>query len=391
VAEAYGIDAALVRIGFVVAAFLGGIGVVLYVAAWLLVPEADTDGAAAPPRDAGAAQVIAFVLLGVGALLVVARLVPDRPHVAGVLWPLALIAGGLAILVSRARDAAPAPTDTPGVPPRPPEPPPAAVASPDATVAAATAPPADRPLVPGAPEPSGATATAWMQTAPWPTAPARPTRPPRPRPFLGPLTVSVLLLGGGVAALVDTLDVVDVDAQAALAVALAAIGGALVVSAWFGRARGLVALGLVLVGPLVVLTIVDVPIEGGVGERVHRPLAVAELRAEYRLAAGTMTLDLTGIDLEGEAARIEASVAFGELRVVVPADVAVEVDASAGAGEIDVLGRRDEGLSVRTDRVAPAADGAGALRLELRVGMGSLEVEQRDEPASPRIAVEGSR
>ncbi len=34
-----GIDAQLVRIGFVVATLAGGLGVPLYLAAWLLVPE----------------------------------------------------------------------------------------------------------------------------------------------------------------------------------------------------------------------------------------------------------------------------------------------------------------------------------------------------------------
>ncbi len=41
-AESLGVDAALLRIGLVVLTLLGaGIGVVLYIAAWILVPEAD--------------------------------------------------------------------------------------------------------------------------------------------------------------------------------------------------------------------------------------------------------------------------------------------------------------------------------------------------------------
>jgi phage shock protein C len=41
-AESLGVDATLLRLGLVVLTLLGaGIGVVLYVAAWILVPEAD--------------------------------------------------------------------------------------------------------------------------------------------------------------------------------------------------------------------------------------------------------------------------------------------------------------------------------------------------------------
>src|SRR5258708_3250524 len=39
IAEHFGIDPIFVRIGFVVAAFFGGAGVIAYAAAWLLIPE----------------------------------------------------------------------------------------------------------------------------------------------------------------------------------------------------------------------------------------------------------------------------------------------------------------------------------------------------------------
>ena len=43
-AESLGVDATLLRIGLVALTLLGaGLGVVLYIAAWILVPEADAD------------------------------------------------------------------------------------------------------------------------------------------------------------------------------------------------------------------------------------------------------------------------------------------------------------------------------------------------------------
>lgn len=39
IAERTGVDVALVRLGFVVSLFFGGLGVVAYAAGWLLIPE----------------------------------------------------------------------------------------------------------------------------------------------------------------------------------------------------------------------------------------------------------------------------------------------------------------------------------------------------------------
>jgi len=46
-ADYFDVDATLVRIGLVALTFLGGAGVPLYVAAWLLIPEAGSEVAVA--------------------------------------------------------------------------------------------------------------------------------------------------------------------------------------------------------------------------------------------------------------------------------------------------------------------------------------------------------
>ena len=40
IAEYLGVDSTIVRLGFVVSAFFGGAGIVAYVVAWLIIPEA---------------------------------------------------------------------------------------------------------------------------------------------------------------------------------------------------------------------------------------------------------------------------------------------------------------------------------------------------------------
>lgn len=47
VAEYFGIDANLVRLVLVVLTFFGGTGVLFYLAAWMVIPEADADASIA--------------------------------------------------------------------------------------------------------------------------------------------------------------------------------------------------------------------------------------------------------------------------------------------------------------------------------------------------------
>ena len=66
--------------------------------------------------------------------------------------------------------------------------------------------------------------------------------------------------------MLQALDVVDVNVTVALAVATCVVAAALVLSAWVGRARGLIFLGLLLVGATAVSSAIDVPLRGGFGE-----------------------------------------------------------------------------------------------------------------------------
>jgi phage shock protein PspC (stress-responsive transcriptional regulator) len=66
-----GVDPVIFRITFVLTLFLGGLGILAYIAAWLFVPSDDgASGEAQPARLQGAARVVAGIFL-VGALFVV--------------------------------------------------------------------------------------------------------------------------------------------------------------------------------------------------------------------------------------------------------------------------------------------------------------------------------
>ena len=67
----------------------------------------------------------------------------------------------------------------------------------------------------------------------------RERRAQRPRSFLTPLTLSVLLIGAGVAFLLQAAGALDVNLTVALAIGTCVVGAALVVSAFAGRATAL--------------------------------------------------------------------------------------------------------------------------------------------------------
>lgn len=93
----FSIDPIIFRIGFVVAAFVGGAGVLAYLAAWLLVPS---DDPSAPPRS----QVSRLLTITGGAVLAVAALASLGPGLVFAGPPLLALAivGLIGLLIWRA-------------------------------------------------------------------------------------------------------------------------------------------------------------------------------------------------------------------------------------------------------------------------------------------------
>jgi phage shock protein PspC (stress-responsive transcriptional regulator) len=371
IAHTYGWDVTLVRLAFVVAA-LFGVGIPAYVVLWVVIPPEDDDGREPAPREAGA--LVGLLLLGIGVLWLGGRLVPNGNDLVGLAWPLSLVAGGIIVLVMRAGQG-----EAAEAPPSPAAPPPTA-----AEAASADAPSVDQPPT----EP--ATESAWPPQPTWPAgwgappashrparppAPPKPPKPPHPSPWLAPLTVSILLLGAGAVALLDTVGAVNVNLEVAGAVALGFVGVVLIFSAWYGRALGLVTLAILLTLALSIVAVVDTPFEGGVGDRTYHPTSARNLDATYRLAIGNLRVDLRDVPLPAGTTSVRASVAIGELHVVVPRDVTVRVHAEAGVGQVDVFDRSASGFSAEREETTRVA-GHRTLRLEVRTGAGHVQVDR---------------
>jgi len=211
------------------------------------------------------------------------------------------------------------------------------------------------------------------------TKPAAPRTPKPPaRPSLFAPVVGALLAAAGLFGLLSVLDIYDVDLEVALAAGVVIVGGAVAIGAMTQRrVGGLVVLGLLLLAAFGVAAATPVSISSGAGERTERPLTVSELEPSYELGLGALELDLRAVALPAGTTSLDASVGAGELVITVPEGVALEVDAHAGVGEIDIVGESDDGIDVdRTLTLAGSTPDAPLLQLEADVGFGSIEVRR---------------
>jgi phage shock protein PspC (stress-responsive transcriptional regulator)/predicted membrane protein len=401
IAETYDLDVTLVRVLWIVAAILQ-IGVPAYIVAWIAIPPAGGPRMR-HERSVDVRALIGLVAIGIGVLIATSHLLPHGWRFDHFGAPIILIGGGLAILVSRRNRPWSDGTDELGPPahgagPR---------GAPTATVPTAAAPteapstedaPTEEVASDGAPtDTAGMTPplppippvppSAWTQTAPWPTEPSRRARrhaairdwrARRPRSFLTPVTLSVLLIGAGIASLLQATGALDVNITVALAIATCTVGAALVVAAFAGRAHTLILVGVLLVAATGISSTIDVPLRGGIGSTTYRPFELSSLKSHYELGIGELQIDLRDLPLADRTTVVDAQAGIGQVLVFVPSSVRVEVDAHAGAGSLMLFGHESGGWP-ENDQQAIAGTGPGVLRLNLRVGAGQVRV-RRFEP-----------
>jgi hypothetical protein len=192
---------------------------------------------------------------------------------------------------------------------------------------------------------------------------------------LGWYVLGSMLVGIGLLALATNVTGTDVDLGQFFGLALGVIGIGLVVGTWWGHARLLILLGILLLPFGVAASFVTVPIEGGVGQLNFFPSSGQELRDEYRLVGGQIFLDLTEVEGGTEPVTISASVALGELHVLLPEDAAVELNAAVGGGELRILNAYQGGTRLE-DRYLIEGDGPRFV-LDLEAGLGMVRVQTR--------------
>jgi len=376
-----GIDVAWVRIGFVVSALFGGMGVLLYIIGWLAMPEEGRRESIAADKAGdmqSAGGWIGIALIVLAAIIVLG----NTNFIEGELLFAAVLVGA-GVLLYRG--------DLGGGGKNPPS-------DPGDSASYESGSSFTAPVASGAPRvedteaPSQASEPFSGSEPPPPSEPSiadpafQPRRvAPRESSPLGRIAFATALIIVGIMGVGQSAGWFQPSLRHYAATVFVVFGGALLISSIVGRARWLIVLGLLLTPFLLAMSLLQVPLEGGFGDPRYVPLSVSDVSDEYRLVAGELVLDLTRLELtDGDVLDIEASVVFGRLEVIVPPDINVDVVAKVDVGEMFLDGNagsrsRDGGTdNINIERTIDY-DGAGEVDLEVHVGFGQLVVHQVTE------------
>lgn len=356
----YSVDPVLVRVGFVVTAFYG-IGALLYLAGWVLLPDERAERARGRPRTLLLVGLTIATIIGLGALF------GSRGG-----WVLPTLGAlGLLFLLHRNRAGLPAATPAP-----------AAEAPTQPT--AAGPPGADAAVRPPAWDPLGAAPFAWDLPEPAPAAPPPPA--PRRAPVTAVTLAAALIAGGGMG-IALLAGGGPADLPLLFGVVLAVLGTGLVVGSFLRAGRGLVPVAL-LMGALT-WGVVATPwerFEGDAGEFRVAPTSAAAVEPRYEQQAGTFELDLRGVDLAVPAGtpaapvRSDISIGAGDIQVWVPRNADVTLRAEAGLGRAAFEGRESSGpgstITVIDDLGADGVASGRPIELVVEAGVGNVEVRR---------------
>jgi phage shock protein PspC (stress-responsive transcriptional regulator) len=320
------IDPIILRVALVVLIFFGGAGLLIYGAAWLLVPEEET-GDAKLRLDERSRSVALIIVGALAALAVIGDSMGDW----GFPWPLAILGVIALVIVSVRGDSRPRTprTSAPGV------------------------------TAPGAPVPA-------------PAGYQPPPRNPKKRgPILFWFTMALTALSVGALGIAD-LAGADVTDSAYPALALGLIGVMLVVGAFYGRAGGLIAVGLVAALGTAGATAAH---EVDAGKITESPNQAVDVDDTYDLFAGKVDLDLSDVsDIENLDGRtIHVDVVFGQIVVTVPEGVDIDVDASVDGGETRLFGEDQDNSN--SARLNGGATDAPTLDIDIDLVFGEITVD----------------
>ena len=367
-----GINAWWLRWAFILLAIFGGFGVLLYLLAWIVIPD---EGEEEPIvtgwlerldlSDPGA--VFGIALVGVASVILLTRVadVSSTLILAGILFIVGLLLyrGDLKLPGSV--------SDT------------SAVAPPSVDVGSGVFIDVDGADVG---EPHAVDGTDPVPASP----PPRPPKEPRERSVLGRLTVAMGLIVIASMALVDlATERFTVEPVHYFAAAVAVVGVGLLVGTFIGRARWLIIVGAILFPVLWLTAIIPASWNFSAGDIGYRPMTVSEVLPKYEQGVGVLTVDLVSLspDELAQVGSMDVSLGMGELNVRLPPDAGVVVRARVGVGEISGAFRTVSGVGLETTRnFGPEPV---VLELDLEVGLGTIKIFGTAPASGDALILEG--
>jgi phage shock protein PspC (stress-responsive transcriptional regulator) len=391
------IDPLVFRVAFALLVITTGIGILLYIVAFLLLGAPD----GGPSRIEKFGKRVfdgdtALALLGAALAAGVVLGLTGNGGPGDALS--VIVVFGLALLVARSRGvdlvqlARSMPDRVKGRPLSTwtPPPPPAPATYPDGMVdlarlgrrsdTHATGPYGQGPAAP--PEPAAPDPYAADGAPPY--VPRTPALPRRSRSFLSPIVLLVAIAVGALLYAADGDRPHFHGLQIAIGGALIVVALGLVIAAWFGRGHK-----LVLVGAIMSFALASTSIAGNasVAWQTHhttwRPAAATQADQQlHRVIVGQGVVDLTTVPLSpGQRLEVSAEVMVGVLSVKVPSTARVEVDGQAFLGDITVDRQVTSGPRARVRRVlqpertgALAGAATATIALRIRSKVGDMEV-----------------
>jgi hypothetical protein len=206
-----------------------------------------------------------------------------------------------------------------------------------------------------------------------PTTETRPVRSNSARIIVGAL---ILLIG--VAWMLEIAGAVDeIPWSYLLPAAVIVIGVGLVADSRGPTHGGLVFLGIVLT----LFLLIDVSVstfnfttgDTVIGPSTHRPATVEEVE-DYGIFAGELTVDLSDVEFPVGETELNVNAFAGSVKIIVPAEVTVELKAGTFAGEIRALGKRSEGLGPRLDETFTGSEAGRIVVIDVSTFAGEIEV-----------------
>lgn len=374
IARHFDIDPIVVRIAFVITVFFGGAGLLIYGAGWLFLPD-ENDGKAVITLDARSRALAMWIAIGIALLallgdvaggfsfpwwiiptLVIVLLVVrwwDRRN----LPPEALSQEESAVVdaLQRAQETTQAALDR------------ARVEADTARIAALSKAQATT---------EKALAKAQVRAE---RAQERRLRRSRRGPLLFWFTLGLIALAMGALGVIDAAGAHIAD-PAYPALALGIIGLMLLLGSFWGRAGGLILVGLVTALILGITTAANQWDDGR--HRVwEAPATASEVQDRYTIGFGELRIDLSRVSdlagLDGRALTLDGRV--GEIHVILPAGVGARADASVGGpGSIELFGHQQDGIDIDATAGNSAAPGMPSLTIDAHLSVGDITIESED-------------